>query len=84
MQEERMRRYKIQKTEIKKLDGIICNCCGRTIPVINDIPQEDYVYIEKQWGYFSKKDGRKDAFDLCEACYDKIVSGFQNPVNCEI
>ena len=30
----------------------ICNCCGRVLE------QEEYINIEKQWGYFSDRDGR--------------------------
>ena len=29
-----MRHYRTQKIEIKKLDEIICNCCGKKISVI--------------------------------------------------
>lgn len=50
-----MRHYRTQKIEIKKLDEIICNCCGKKISVINEVPQEDIVEVEKHWGYFSKK-----------------------------
>ena len=31
-------------------------------------------------GYFSKKDGIRHRFDLCEDCYDKLVQGFVLPV----
>ena len=41
----------------------ICHCCG------HEIKQEDYLYIEKDWGYFSNgKDGQKHSFILCESC----------------
>ena len=33
-----MRHYRTQKIEIKKLDEIICNCCGKKISVINEVP----------------------------------------------
>ena len=35
---------------------------------------------DKRWGYFSKKDRTKDSFDLCEECYDIIISQFTIPV----
>ena len=72
-----MRHYRTQKIEIKKLDEIICNCCGKKISVINEVPQEDIVEVEKHWGYFSRKDGRTDRFDLCEDCYDAFVKSFR-------
>ena len=59
MQEERMRHYRTQKIEIKKLDEIICNCCGKKISVINEVPQEDTVEVEKHWGYCRRKTDRK-------------------------
>jgi ribosomal-protein-alanine N-acetyltransferase len=36
--------------------------------------------VEKGWGYFSKKDGERHSFDLCEHCYDKIIETFALPV----
>ena len=33
-------------------------------------------HLEKQWGYFSKKDGENHVLDICEACYDKWRSSF--------
>ena len=33
--------------------------------------------------YFSEKDGQIHHFDLCEECYDELVSGFKIPVDRE-
>lgn len=49
----------------------------------NGLAREDYVMITKSWGYFSGKDGKKDTFCLCEACYDEITAGFVLPVSQE-
>ena len=49
-----------------------CDCCGRKI----DAEREDYLHLEKQWGYFSQKDGENHVLDICEACYDKWRSSF--------
>ena len=50
----------------------ICHCCGRAIG------QEDYLNIEKVWGYFSKgKDGQKHEINICEDCYDRWIQGFK-------
>ena len=67
-----MREYKLTLQEEKVLSRVVCNGCGREIP----LESADYFHGEKTWGYFSEKDGRQDYFDLCEACYDKMVSGF--------
>lgn len=72
-----MRQYRTEKKEIIELDKIICNKCGREIEVIRGVAQEDYLAVEKRWGYFSDKDNQEDAFDLCEDCYDELVASFK-------
>lgn len=47
------------------------------IPVIEGVPQEDVLSVDKRWGYFSDKDNRMDHFDLCEACYDELTGSFK-------
>ena len=37
---------------------------------------EEYIHIEKIWGYPSEKDGECHSFDLCEPCYDKMTAEF--------
>lgn len=56
-----------------------CNCCGKNITPENGIFKEDMLEIEKDWGYFSDKDGQKHRIIICESCYDKWVSGFLLP-----
>ena len=60
-----------------------CNMCGKRIKEEAGILKEDYLVIEKKWGYFSEKDGQVHHFDLCEECYDELVSGFKIPVDRE-
>ena len=43
----------------------------------------DYIHIEKKWGYNSDFDGEKHSFDICSQCYKKMVSDFKIPVNGE-
>lgn len=59
---------------------IICNCCKKVISEGNAIPRTDYLHVEKEWGYFSAKDGQKQEFDLCEDCYDAWIKTLQVPV----
>lgn len=63
----------------KKESYLVCNRCGRRIPVLKGIPQEDIVTVDKSWGYFSAKDGVRIRFDLCEDCVEAITAGFQIP-----
>lgn len=71
-----MRQYSTEIKEIKKVEKIICNKCGKVIPVTEGIPQEDVLEVEKRWGYHSGKDNQVDCFDLCEDCYDELVDSF--------
>ena len=67
-----MREYKLALQEEKILSRVVCNGCGKGI----SLESADHFHGEKTWGYFSEKDGRQDSFDLCESCYDKMVSDF--------
>lgn len=58
---------------------IYCNRCGNEIKIISDIPHEDYVLVHKEWGYFSKKDGKTQEFVLCEECIEKLEREFAIP-----
>ena len=72
-----MRQYSVQIKEIKDIEKIICNKCGKEIIISRGVPQEDYLEVEKRWGYQSGKDNQVDCFDLCEDCYDEMVKGFK-------
>ena len=60
---------------------ISCNKCGKTVKFIEGLLKEDFLEAVKDWGYFSKKDLQTHKFNLCEDCYDEIVSGFVIPVD---
>ena len=68
-----MREYQTGTREEQVLSKVVCNSCGREIPLTG----ADYFHAEKTWGHFSEQDGRRDAFDLCEECYRKMTEGFQ-------
>lgn len=67
-----MREYHVAMKEEQVLSKVICNGCGREIP----LETEDFFHGEKTWGYFSGQDGRQDSFDLCEDCYHKFTESF--------
>ena len=33
--------------------------------------------VDHAWDYFSEKDGEIHHFDLCESCYDDLLSQFR-------
>ena len=72
-----MRKYENQKEN--QLQEILCNCCGRKIPIEKGMVMEGVFHGQVQWGYFSRKDGEIHSFDLCEDCYDRLTEGFQIP-----
>lgn len=77
-----MRKY--QEGGARKRKVIICNGCGRTLASADDMLMEEVCCIEVQWGYFSKKDGENHVIDLCEECYDKMVSNLAIPPEVEL
>jgi hypothetical protein len=58
----------------------VCNMCGKKIKVENDILKEDLLEVTKEWGYFSDRDTLVHHFNLCEACYNELISQFKIPV----
>lgn len=73
-----MRKYVSE--EENKLDEVVCNQCGRKLTVENGCLKEGCFNADFVFGYFSKKDGTRHRFDLCEACYDKWLQGLKIPV----
>lgn len=67
-----MRKYNTDRI----MESIVCNKCGKEIKVVKGIAHEGVFHSAYQWDYFSEKDGEIHSFDLCEACYNEIVSGF--------
>ena len=62
-----MRQFKEQTRKVKEVTSIVCNKCGRVIPVVEGVPQEDVLTV----------DNRRDHFDLCESCYDELTRNFK-------
>ncbi len=56
-----------------------CNSCGRELKTKNGILLEDVLAVQKEWGYFSKKDTMLHTFRICEECYDEWIKGFRIP-----
>ena len=64
---------------MKTEEKIICNRCGKVVLETEGIPREEFLHVEKEWGYFSNKDGIRQEFDLCETCDDEWVREFDSP-----
>ena len=71
--EKSMRRYEGGQ---KKLVKAVCNKCGRELCVENGLLKEFCFSGDAVFGYFSRRDGVSQHFDLCEDCYDEWTAQF--------
>lgn len=76
-EEKKMRKYH-EKTGI--LEKVVCNMCGNELKYKDGEVREGYFFADFSFGYFSRKDGLKHHFDLCEDCYDALTAKFLIPV----
>ncbi len=67
-----MRIYTTVMQAVQQPQQVFCDCCGREI----DKTKEDFLQIEKSWGYFSKHDGETHQLDICEDCYIAWTASF--------
>ena len=74
---ESMKTYKKAFMEVCKTEAIVCNMCGININQEGFGIFEDHISIEKCWGYASRYDGEQHYIDLCQSCYDRIISSFK-------
>lgn len=65
---------------MRKNETVYCNKCKKEIKTHQGIAQEEFLHMDKDWGYFSGKDGETHSFDLCEECYDRMIKEFEIPV----
>ena len=65
--------------EEKKLTKVVCNACGKKLLVENGILKEECIHVKHD--FFGARDGESDSFDLCEACYEKLIADFAVPVD---
>lgn len=72
-----MRRY--ENGQDGKLIQVFCNQCKKELKLENGYLKEGCFNADYLFGYFSRKDGSRHRFDLCEDCYDKILENFQIP-----
>ncbi len=69
-----MKRYRNVAVIKKRINKVVCNGCGREIPL-----HSDYLAIDKTWGYGSEYDGERHCLDLCSDCYTRLIKGLKIP-----
>ena len=57
-------RITVKENNRDRILQVVCNCCRRPLPVENGIVLEDYIHVDKAWGYFSERDGEKSTHEL--------------------
>jgi hypothetical protein len=72
-----MRKYETDSGS--KLESAVCNKCGKSLTVERGMIKEGYFSVDTGFGYFSKKDGCRHKFDLCEECFDELVDSLSVP-----
>lgn len=70
---------KVKQAPIIRHD-IYCNVCGKKILVEQGVMKEGVFEAAKEWGYFSKYDLEVHKFNICEECYDRLISSFKIPI----
>ncbi|MCM1089321.1 MAG: hypothetical protein NC092_00135 [Butyrivibrio sp.] len=65
---------------MRKYEKIICNQCKKELKSDGKYLKEGCFSVDYTFGYFSRKDGARHRFDLCEDCYDKMIAQFAIPV----
>lgn len=73
-----MRRYGDESKD--RLEQVICNSCKKELKLENGYLKEGCFSADYAFGYFSRKDGMRHRFDLCEECYEKMIAKFEIPV----
>ena len=76
-EEKKMRKYH-EKTG--KLEKVVCNICGNELKYKDGEVREGCFHVDFSFGYFSRKDGLRHRFELCEDCYDAVTAKFLIPV----
>lgn len=74
-----MRTYKETTVREKRLDTVVCNMCGEEIGKNEFGYTHEHVTLEKQWGYGSPRDGETHHIDICQQCYEKLLSQMKIP-----
>ncbi|MCL2593775.1 MAG: hypothetical protein FWD82_10500 [Defluviitaleaceae bacterium] len=72
-----MKIYKKVVMEIIKTEKVVCNMCGCDMENTAHCGSEEYISIEKCWGYSSRYDGECHRIDLCQCCYEEIIKTFK-------
>lgn len=70
-----MKKYRIEHHEVRYVNAIICDCCGKEFTDIMDT--QEFVCIDKHGGYKSAiGDDIHYQLDLCTQCFAALLGGY--------
>ena len=78
-----MKTFLNRRAAFTDVEAIMCNQCGQDIVRDRFGYFQDYLAIEKGWGYHSPYDGEVHSMDICQDCYKQWVAGFKIPPQVE-
>lgn len=58
----------------KVVDKIYCDMCGQSCTITEPYIEHEYAKIEATWGYFSNQDGAQYDIEICESCFNQVLS----------
>lgn len=68
-----MRKHK--KVFRDEVCDVICDICSRScLKSEAAMYSAEFAVLNAQWGYWSRKDGQNCTLEICEECFDKIMS----------
>lgn len=67
-----MKSFKHVTIKDVSVSNVTCNVCGEDIRRNKLGYIEDYLCIEKTWGFGSEFDGVNHSIDICQECYREL------------
>jgi len=74
----------ITKKQESVIQDIFCNICGEKIHKNEFGYYDDFLSIEKTWGYHSRFDSETHFIDICQLCYKELLERFKLKPDCDV
>jgi len=65
------------------IQDIFCNICGKKIHKNEFGYYDDFLSIEKKWGYHSEFDNEIHCIDICQTCYKTFLDNLKLKPDCD-
>jgi hypothetical protein len=71
-----MKKFTTTTTATEEISEITCDKCGADITKNEHGYFDDFLKVDKTWGYHSAWDGETHTFDICQRCYREWMEAF--------